>query len=71
MGIKLQGIPDLLWRAWQTPWLGPGLVLAFLLLVTLRSARRVATKPLHRSFRAPRLERFRGEIPRRHEDLEI
>jgi len=71
LGTKLPDIPGLVLKAWHTQWLGPGLLLAFLLLVTLRGARRVATKPLHRIVRAPRLEQYRGEIRRRHRDLEI
>jgi hypothetical protein len=71
LGARLSDVPELVLRALHIPWLGPGLVLALLLLATLRGARRMAYKPLHRKFRMPRLERHRGEIPRRHRDLEI
>jgi hypothetical protein len=68
---KLPSLSNLLFRALHTRWLAPGLVLAFLLLVTLRGARRMAYKPLQRLVHQPRLERYRGVIPRRHQDLEI
>jgi hypothetical protein len=71
LGAKVPDLPALVLWALHIPWLGPGLVLAFVLLVTLRGTRRAAHKPLHRSFRMPKLERYRGEIPRRHKDLEI
>ena len=71
LAVKLPDIAGLAMRALHVPWLGPGLVLAVLLLVTLRGTRRRAFKPLHRRFRMPRLERYRGDIPRRHRDLEI
>jgi hypothetical protein len=71
LGSRLPDLPQLALRALHIPWLGPGLVLAFLLLATLRGTRRAARKPLHRSFRMPKLERYQGEIPRRHQDLEI
>jgi hypothetical protein len=58
-------------RVLHTPWLGPGLVIALLLLVTLRGVRRAGTKPLHRMIRPPELERYRGVIPKRHRDLEV
>jgi hypothetical protein len=58
-------------RAWHTTWLGPGLLLGLILLVTLRRARRVARKPLHRQIHRPKLERYRGVLSRRHQDLEI
>ena len=67
---KLPDLPGLLARAMQIHWLGPGLVLAFVLLITLRGTRRMAYKPLQRRVRAPKLERYRGLIPRRHRDLE-
>jgi len=71
LGVKLPDIPNLLTRALDMPWLGPGVVIGFVLLITLRGRRRVGRKPLHRSFRMPRLERYRGKIPRRHRDLEV
>jgi hypothetical protein len=71
LGARLSEIPALVSRALNTPWLGPGLVVAVVLLLTLRGTRRAAYKPLHRIFRMPRLERYRGEIPRRHQDLEL
>jgi len=71
LGAKILDLPGHLNRTLHTPWLGPGLVIALLLLVTLRGKRIKAYKPLHRRFRMPRLERYRGEIPRRHRDLEI
>lgn len=71
LAAKLPELPGLMERALDIPWLGPGLVVAFVLLITLRGTRRAAYKPLHRRFRMPRLERYRGEIPRRHRDLEI
>ena len=61
----------LLVRAMHIPWLGPGLILAAFLLLTLRPMRRMARKPIYRAMRAPHLERFRGVIPRRHRDLEL
>ena len=71
LAAKLSDVPALVSRALNTPWLGPGLVVAVVLLLTLRGARKMASKPLHRRFQMPRLERYRGEIPRRHQDLEI
>jgi len=71
LAARLSEVPGLISRALNTPWLGPGLIVAVVLLLTLRGARRMAFKPLHRRFRMPRLERFRGKIPRRHQDLEI
>ena len=71
MAAKLPDLPGLLLRTLHTHWLGPGLVLAFLLLVTLRGTRRMAYKPLVRRVHAPKLDRYRGTIPRRHRDLEI
>lgn len=71
LAAKLPDLGGLLFLALHTRWLGPGLVLAFLLLATLRGARRAAYKPLHRQVRPPRFERYRGTIPRRHQDLEI
>jgi hypothetical protein len=67
---KLPDMPALFARAMQVHWLGPGLVVAFVLLITLRGTRRMAYKPLERRVRAPKLERYRGLIPRRHRDLE-
>ena len=58
-------------QAMHIPWLGPGLVIAFLLLATLRGTRREAHKPIQRRVHAPRLERYRGTLPRRHTDLEV
>lgn len=71
LGAKLPDLPGLVLGALHIPWLGPGLVLAFVLLATLRGTRRAARKPLHRRFRMPKLERYRGEIPRPHRDLEL
>jgi ABC-type sulfate transport system permease component len=71
LGTKLSAMPELVSRVLDIPWLGPGLVVAVVLLLTLRGTRRAAYKPLYRRFRTPRLERHRGEIPRRHRDLEI
>jgi hypothetical protein len=71
LGAKMLDLSHLLGQSLHTPWLGPGLVIALLLLVTLRGKRTKAYKPLHRRFRMPKLERYRGEIPRRHRDLEI
>jgi hypothetical protein len=71
LAASLPGPSELLLRAWSVSWLGPGLLIAVLLLVTLRRSRRVARKPLHRSVRAPELERYRGVVPRRHQDLEV
>ena len=71
LGIKLASVPAILSNALDVPWLGPGLIVAFVLLITLRGRRRAASKPLHRRFRMPKLERYRGEIPKQHRDLEI
>jgi hypothetical protein len=71
LGAKLPELPGLVQRVLDIPWFGPGLVVAFVLLITLRGTRRAAYKPLHRRFRMPRLERYRGKIPKRHQDLEI
>lgn len=68
---KLPNFGMLLLRVMHIPWLGPGLVLALLLLATLRGTRRTSRKPLQRIVHAPKLERYRGTIPRRHRDLEI
>jgi hypothetical protein len=71
LAARLSDAPGLVSRALDTPWLGPGIVVAVVLLLTLRGTRRAAYKPLHRIFRMPRLERHRGEILRRHQDLEL
>lgn len=71
LGAKLWGMAALVSKALDTLWLGPGLIVAVVLLLTLRGTRRAAYKPLHRHFRRPRLERYRGDIPRRHQDLEL
>lgn len=68
---KLPALAELLLKVMHTPWLGPGLLLALVLLATLRGTRRNARKPLQRIVHAPRLERYRGTIPRRHRDLEV
>ena len=68
------GLPRLaamLLQAMHIPWLGPGLVIAFLLLVTLRGTKPEPHKPLQRIVHAPRLERYRGTLPRKHKDLEV
>lgn len=61
------------WLAWamHTTWLGPGLILALILLLTLRPAPKTPETPVRHLFRRPRLERFRGLAPRTHRDLEI
>lgn len=71
LGAKLPDLTKWVLSGLNVPWLGPGLVVAFVLLITLRGTRRMASKPLHRRFRMPRLERYRGEVPRRHQDLEV
>jgi hypothetical protein len=59
----------------HTLWLGPGLLIA-VLLVLFALATRSSDKPkkvkiLERQFRTPSLERFRGALPKNHQDLEI
>lgn len=71
LSAKLPDFGGLVLKVLHIGWLGPGLVLALILLVTLRGARRRAYKPLQRIVRRPKLERYRGVIPRRHQDLEI
>lgn len=71
LAAKLADAPAVVSKALDTPWLGPGIVVAVVLLLTLRGTRRAAYKPLHRIFRMPRLERYRGKTTRRHQDLEI
>ena len=71
LGASLPEWSGVVFNALDIPWLGPGLVVAFVLLVTLRRRRTAAFKPLHRRFRMPKLERYRGKIPRRHRDLEV
>jgi hypothetical protein len=67
--------PELFQRIIHTSWLGPGLLLAlFLMLLVLRNgpSRKPREKQgLVRKFTAPRLERYRGLLPRDHQDLEI
>lgn len=62
-------------RVIHTPWLGPGLVIGILLalvaLMTHSADKPKNAKVLVRKFRAPRLERFRGALPKNHQDLEI
>ena len=68
------GVPNFtnsILRVIHIPWLGPGLIMALLLLMTLRGSRRMAHKPLHRKIHPPRLERYQGVLPKRHRDLEI
>jgi hypothetical protein len=70
--------PKSVWTAFaafvgQHLWLGPGLLLAAILLLLLlprSSTRFPEEKPVHRIFRKPNLTRFRGVIPSRHQDLE-
>ena len=71
LAARLSNVSALVSRTLDTPWLGPGLVVAVVLLLTLRGTRRAAYKPLHRRFRTPKLERYQGKIPRRHQDLEL
>ena len=71
LGAKLADVPHSISRVMDTPWLGPGLVVGVVLLLTLRGTRRAAYKPLHRIFRVPKLERYRGKAHRPHRDLEI
>lgn len=71
LGAKLADLPGLISKALNVSWLGPGIIVALVLLITLRGTRRAAYKPLHRRFRVPELERHRGEIPRQHRDLEL
>jgi hypothetical protein len=59
----------------HTSWLGPGLILAVLLML-LASSTGPNHKPkkkrgLVRKFRAPKLERYLGTLPKDHQDLEI
>jgi hypothetical protein len=55
----------------QTPWLGPGLVLAVILILTLRRTRANARPAVRHNIPAPKLERYRGVAPRQHRDLEL
>lgn len=60
----------------RLPWLGPGLLLALVLLISLLARRGTPDEePVHRmakrSFRAPRIEEFRRLPPRNHSDLEV
>lgn len=71
LGAGLPHIPGFLFQALDIPWLGPGLIVGFVLLVTLRGRPRTSSKPLQRRFRMPKLERYRGMIQRRHQDLEV
>lgn len=71
LGASMADLPGLASRALDIPWLGPGIVVGVVLLLTLRGTRRKAYKPLHRIFRMPGLDRFRGKRPRPHRDLEI
>lgn len=61
------------WVAWamETPWLGPGLILAIILLLTLRRTHRSPHLPVRRNVAPPKLERYRGVRSRQHRDLEI
>ena len=61
------------WVAWamHTPWLGPGLILAAILILTLRRTRTAAHPPVRHNVPSPRLERYRGVAPRQHQDLEV
>ena len=71
LGAKLADLPHWMSKAMDTPWLGPGVFVGVVLLLTLRGTRRAAYKPLHRIFRMPKLERYRGKPPRPHRDLEV
>jgi hypothetical protein len=70
--------PKSLWASFaafvgQHLWLGPGLLLAAILLLLLlpRSSTRFPEhKPVHRVFRKPNLARFHDITPRHHQDLE-
>jgi hypothetical protein len=57
--------------AMQTPWLGPGLVLAAILILTLRRTRATPRPPVRHNVPAPKLDRYRGVARRQHRDLEI
>lgn len=61
------------WFGWamHTPWLGPGLILAAILILTLRRTRTNSRPPIRHNVPKPRLERYRGVAPRRHQDLEL
>lgn len=61
------------WFTWamHTPWLGPGLILAAILILTLRRTPAHPRLPVRHNVPPPRLERYRGVTPRQHQDLEI
>lgn len=58
-------------RAMHTSWLGPGLILAAILLVTLRRSPSTTRPAVRHNVPRPRLERYRGARPRLHRDLEV
>lgn len=67
--------PQAFQRVIHTSWLGPGLLIAVVLvvfaLITRSPDKHKKVKVLERKLRAPRLERFRGALPKNHRDLEI
>ena len=73
------GFPKLFQQVLHMSWLGPGLIVALLLgLLALatqpadKTKNDKAKKTLElRRIRAPRLERYRGTLPKRHRDLEL
>lgn len=67
--------PDFFRQVIHTSWLGPGLIVGALLillaLVTSPGDKPKKKNGLVRKFRTPKLERFRGEYPKNHRDLEV
>lgn len=71
VAAALPDISAVLVRALHVPWLGPGLIIAAFLLITLRGARTMGRKPLHLGIRPPRLERYQRRVRRQRQDLEV
>jgi hypothetical protein len=71
LAARLSNFPELFQRILHTSWLGPGLILAALLLITRPRAKSQKERRFVRIFHEPKLERYRGISPKRHKDLEV
>lgn len=75
LAAESTGLPQLFTRAIHIAWLGPGLmvaaVLVILTLMTRPSRKSRQQRRLVRIVRQPSLERYRGVFPKNHRDLEI
>ena len=75
LAVNFPRYPTLFQQIIHTSWLGPGLLLGLLLMVLAllsHSSRKSQIKHgLVRQFRTPSLDRYRGDFPKRHQDLDF